>query len=56
MIWNLACPVTVYHVFTPEPIDDCTLTGGIPFWFMQLPLHTYVVGWCPDGIQTKIWN
>ena len=40
-------PVTVYHVFTPEPIDDCTLTGG------SFGVPTYVVGWCPDGIQTK---
>ena len=40
-------PVTVYHVFTPEPIDDCTLTGGGP------PGFTAVVGWCPDGIQTS---
>ena len=36
-------PVTVYRVFTPEPIDDCTLTGGFGF--------TTVNGWCPDGIQ-----
>ena len=41
-------PVTVYHVFTPEPIDDCTLTGGGPFGGT-----TTVVGWCPDGIQTN---
>jgi hypothetical protein len=40
-------PVTVYHVFTPGTIDDCTLTGGGPTGF------TTVVGWCPDGIQTN---
>ncbi len=36
-------PVTVYRVFTPESIDDCTLTGGFGI--------TTVNGWCPDGIQ-----
>ena len=38
-------PVTVYHVFTPEPIDDCTLTGG------GMGTSPTVIGWCPDGIQ-----